>query len=236
MNEGILESWLIHLAALARPAPGLDPEAVERLAGDWSALAAELRRDGPMRWSDEQVAWAARALRARAAAARLPVHRVDHPPDEYPAPVVGLLSQIVDAAAARSAAPFLDLAAAAGSGRELWDTECESWIALPTTPELPRGRYIALRISGESMAPLLRSGDIVLVQLGPRLSRNAVIVAQRPEDGCVVKAVGAIGRRSIELRSLNPDFPPITVPRSEQVVVGTVVMRWRAAGAPPATG
>jgi SOS-response transcriptional repressor LexA len=177
-------------------------------------------------WSAERVVAVAREIRARAAAARLPVQCVDHPPEERRALAVGLLSQVIDSAAAAGSAPLLDLAAAAGAGRELWDAECESWIELPRPPELPRGRYVALRISGESMAPLMHSGDVVLVRLGPRLVRDSVIVARRPDDGYVVKRIGAVRRTAIELRSLNPEFAPITIPRSESLVVGTVVLRW----------
>lgn len=181
---------------------------------------------GARQWPAERVVAVAREIRARVAAARLPVRCVDHPPEERRAPTVGLLSQVIDSASAAGSAPLLDLAAAAGAGRELWDAECESWIELPRPPELPRGRYVALRISGESMAPLMHSGDVVLVRLGPRLVRDSVIVARRPDDGYVVKRVGAVRRTAIELRSLNPEFAPVIIPRSESLVVGTVVLRW----------
>ena len=72
----------------------------------------------------------------------------------------------------------------------------------------------------------MHSGDVVLVRLGPRLVRDSVIVARRPDDGYVVKRIGAVRRTAIELRSLNPEFAPITIPRSESLVVGTVVLRW----------
>jgi SOS-response transcriptional repressor LexA len=221
MNEKIHDDWLIALLNDARLRAGDDAAA----AGD-DARATEAAPAA--RWTADQIASAARQVRARVMAARLPVARVDHLPDERSVPAVGLLSQVLDAAVASGCAPFLNLAAAAGLGRELWDAECESWIELPT--ELPRGRYIALRVSGDSMAPLMQSGDVVLVQLGPRLVSGSVVVARRPDDGYVVKRVGKIRRTTVDLLSLNPSFAPITIPRSEQLVVGTVVMRWSATG------
>jgi phage repressor protein C with HTH and peptisase S24 domain len=149
---------------------------------------------------------------------------VDHAPEERPAPVLGLLTEVIDRAAASGCTPYLDLAAAAGAGRELWDAECESWIELPS--DVPRGRYVALTIVGESMAPLMHPGDVVLVKLGPSIASDTVIVARRPDEGYVVKRVGKIRRTSVELLSLNPDFPALRIPRREHSIVGTVLLRW----------
>jgi SOS-response transcriptional repressor LexA len=156
------------------------------------------------------------------------VRRLDHAPEERPAPVLGPLTDVIDRAAASGCTPYLDLAAAAGAGRELWDAECESWIELP--PDVPRGRYVALAISGESMDPLMHPGDIVLVKLGPTVVGGTVIVARRPDEGYVVKRVGKIRRTGVELLSLNPDFPPLLIPRREHLIVGTVLLRWCAHG------
>jgi phage repressor protein C with HTH and peptisase S24 domain len=68
------------------------------------------------------------------------------------------------------------------------------------------------------------------VQLGTPLARDTVIVARRPGEGYVVKRVGRLRRTSIELLSLNPDFPPIIIPRDERLIVGKVVMRWSDQG------
>ncbi len=122
-------------------------------------------------------------------------------------------------------APLIELAVAAGAGRELWDQECESWVDVPA--EMPSGRYVALRVAGDSMTPLLHSGDTVLVKLGGDVARDTVVVA-RCDDGYVVKRVGRIARQDMELLSLNPAFPSIRVRREEGTVLGTVVLRWCA--------
>ncbi len=133
--------------------------------------------------------------------------------------------------------PWPELGVAAGVGRELWDEPCERWVELPRT--LAAGhKYVALTVSGSSMEPALHAGDVVLVSVGALVRRDSIIVARRPEEGYVVKAVGRLSRRAIELRSLNPEFATFSIPREEALIVGTVVMRWcahhGAAGGTPA--
>jgi SOS-response transcriptional repressor LexA len=121
--------------------------------------------------------------------------------------------------------PWPELGVAAGVGRELWDEPCERWIELPQT--LAAGhKYVALTVSGSSMEPALHAGDVVLVNVGASVRRDSIVVARRPEEGYVVKAVGKLSRRAIELRSLNPEFEPFSIPRDNALIVGTVVMRW----------
>ena len=137
-------------------------------------------------------------------------------------------------AAAERCAPCVELGVAAGVGRDLWDEPCTAWVELPE--EIPQGRYVALTVSGESMEPLLHTGDTILVKVGPAVARDTVIVARHPDDGYVVKRVARVARRTIHLASLNPSFPPVALPRRDDLVVGTVVLRWCAHGAsPPST-
>ena len=134
------------------------------------------------------------------------------------------LAQSVDAASRVGCTPWTPLAAAAGEGRELWDEECERWLELPTS--LIGGRYLALQVAGDSMTPLFHDGDTILVRLGPEARRDSVIVARRPHSGYVVKRVGRVRSRAIELVSVNPTYEPIVVRREPTTVLGTVVMRW----------
>ena len=76
------------------------------------------------------------------------------------------------------------------------------------------------------MEPLMHPGDVVLVRLGPELVPDSIVVARLPDDGYVVKRVGRVARRKVELLSLNPAFEPINAPRSAHAVLGTVVLRW----------
>jgi len=188
-------------------------------------LAREM--DSPHRssdgWSRERIQAAASRLRAKVEAARLKVRLAGAPPVER-APVAGMIADVLDAARAQHFAPQLELGAAAGVGRDLWDEPCEQWVRVPD--DAPVGSYVSLRVVGESMDPLLHTGDSVLVQVGAAVARDTVVLARVPDAGYVVKRVGRVTRSELELQSLNDAFPTIVVPRDERTVVGTVVLRW----------
>jgi phage repressor protein C with HTH and peptisase S24 domain len=97
------------------------------------------------------------------------------------------------------------------------------------TRRLPDARYLALRVVGTSMAPMLRSGDVVLVRADARgrdVRAGRVVVARHPDDGYVCKRVQAVGAREVVLASLEPGHPPVRLPRDPALVVGTVVAAW----------
>jgi SOS-response transcriptional repressor LexA len=206
------------LIALAGPIAERMIEPDPRFLG-WQA--AELRDRVRRSEVDTDVVERARRLAARALGFRHAVRCIDQMP--LASTQAGSAGTADADTAAR--APRFDLGIAAGAGRVLWDEPCDSWVSIP--PELPRGRYVALTVKGDSMLPLLHSGDIVLVKLGPDAVRDTVVVARRPDDGYVVKRVGRVTPGQLELVSLNPDFPaPIIVDRDEGTVTGTVVLRW----------
>ena len=153
------------------------------------------------------------ALMARAQARRLRVAQAGNPP---------LLRESV--ALSRRCVPVVELGIAAGIGRELWDEPAEAWVEVPN--DVPSGDYVALRIVGDSMAPLMHTGDTVLVRRGGDVKRDTVIVARHPDDGYVCKRVSRVRRTSIELASLAPDRPAIAIPRDARLVVGTVMLVW----------
>lgn len=214
---------LVTLAARALGAPA-DMASLGEQFLEWQARELRAMQRSDDGWSDARVAALAERLRVRALAARLGVRLVGGAPPERRAPTVAPLALVIEEANDAGCAPRLDLGIAAGSGRELWDEPCESWLTLDG--ELPRGRYVALTVRGDSMEPLLHSGDVILVRMGPDLARDAVVVAHRPDEGFVVKRVGDVTRAQVELLSLNPAFPPIVLRRDADTIAGTVVMRW----------
>ena len=117
-----------------------------------------------------------------------------------------------------------ELAIAAGTGHELWETNCDTLIELSS--DIPRGQYLALKVAGDSMEPMLHSGDVVLVKLGRDPVVGRVVVARHPDHGYVVKEIGRVTVDAIELRSLNPAFGPVMVPPAPEAVLGTVLLRW----------
>jgi len=194
---------------------------------DW--LAAESRAaDRPARRTSD-AAFVARgeALLARAQARRLGVHRYPVPGVGAPAPRRVREATAPAAPVAGRAVPVVELGVAAGPGRELWDEAPAWWLRLPD--DLPEARYLALRIVGTSMAPMLRTGDVVLVRADargrePRAGR--VVVARHPEDGYVCKRVDLVEARRLVLASLEPGHAPLVLPHDPALLVGTVVAAW----------
>jgi phage repressor protein C with HTH and peptisase S24 domain len=122
------------------------------------------------------------------------------------------------------AAPIYDLSVAAGVGRELWDEPATEWVQLPD--DVNGSDFLALRVSGDSMSPLLHTGDTILVQRGSEVSPGRIIVARHPSDGYRVKRVSRVGASEIELASLNTEYAPLSIPFDTSLVLGTVILRW----------
>jgi hypothetical protein len=223
------EQLLAELAARAEMARSDSPYyAYERVVG-WLARETSSSHRSSDGWSAARIRTAATRLRARAEAARLKVRLVAGPPPVERAGAPGMIADVLDVARTVRAAPRLDLGAAAGVGRALWDEPCEQWVKVPD--DAPAGSYVSLRVVGESMDPLLHTGDSVLVQVGSAVARDTVVLARVPDAGYVVKKVGKVTRAQLELQSLNEAFPPIVVPRDDRTIVGTVVLRWCPHGA-----
>lgn len=199
-----------------------DARLVDWMADDARESAAEGLEDDA--WSQEEVLRVARSIQASVAAAKCRLRRISGTPELHVPDFPGSAPSVLEDATRAGAAPCLDLAVAAGVGRDLWDEECGSWVRLP--PDVPRGSYVALKVAGESMQPLLHPGDTMLVRLEPGVATGDVVVARIDDDGFVVKRVGKVTRASIELLSVNPDFPPVQISRAGQPVVGTVVLCW----------
>jgi SOS-response transcriptional repressor LexA len=165
-------------------------------------------------------------VRQRIGAFGLGVRRVDRGPEPVRPPVIGSIAGMIGAAREAHAAPLAEVGVAAGSGRELFDEPCDTWVALPA--DLAAGRYVALPVIGDSMAPLLHSGDVVLVDLDAAVRPGAVAVARHPEHGYVVKRIERVadGQGSLILASLNPAYPPLSFAGGAGSLLGPVVLRW----------
>lgn len=81
----------------------------------------------------------------------------------------------------------------------------------------------AIRVEGDSMEPLLRSGDEIFVDRSKRNGEGVFVV--RIGDALHVKQVRASARKTIALVSLNPAYPLLELPREEVEVIGRVVWK-----------
>jgi phage repressor protein C with HTH and peptisase S24 domain len=186
-------------------------------------LAAENRDDGVTEL-DENTIQRADEIQARAAAVVAKIRRIRSSPHYLSPAIPGSPQQVAEFASNAGAAPFVELGVAAGIGRELWDEECSSWVRLPSG--IPKGSYVALKVSGESMMPLLHSGDVMVLRLDSPFSSRDIVVARVEDSGFVVKRVGSVNPEFVELVSINPAFGSIRVSRAAQPVVGVVVLCW----------
>ncbi|MBB3035499.1 S24 family peptidase [Alteriqipengyuania lutimaris] len=82
----------------------------------------------------------------------------------------------------------------------------------------------ALTVEGDSMEPLLRHGDEILVDRGSRFERDGVHVV-RLGDTLMVKRLASAGAGRIALLSQNLAYPPVEVSLDEVEVLGRVVWK-----------
>jgi phage repressor protein C with HTH and peptisase S24 domain len=73
-------------------------------------------------------------------------------------------------------------------------------------PAQKAGVY-ALEVQGESMMPLYRDGDIIIVERGAQLRRNDRVVLRTREGEVMAKVLIRQTPKAIELLSLNPEHP-----------------------------
>jgi phage repressor protein C with HTH and peptisase S24 domain len=93
---------------------------------------------------------------------------------------------------------FDDSGFPAGQG---WDV-----VEFPAAPAQKAGVY-ALEVQGESMMPLYRDGDVLIVEPGAQVRRNDRVVVKTREGEVMAKVLLRQSPRSIELLSLNPEHP-----------------------------
>jgi SOS-response transcriptional repressor LexA len=81
----------------------------------------------------------------------------------------------------------------------------------------------AIRVEGDSMEPLLRSGDEIFVDRTKRSGEGVFVV--RIGDALHVKQVRASAAGTIALISANEAYAPLELPREEVEVIGRVVWK-----------
>ena len=81
----------------------------------------------------------------------------------------------------------------------------------------------AIRVEGDSMEPLLRSGDEIFVDRAKRGGEGVFVV--RIGDALHVKQVRASAPDTIALISANEAYAPLELPRAEVEVIGRVVWK-----------
>lgn len=82
-------------------------------------------------------------------------------------------------------------------------------------PGLESETVYALEVTGDSMEPVYRKGDRIVVAPGAPVRRGDRVVARTAEGEVLAKVLGRTTERSVELLSLNPAYPPRELPRTQ---------------------
>jgi len=88
------------------------------------------------------------------------------------------------------------------------------WDDIPF-PQVNDPHAYALEISGESMKPAYRDGDIIVVSPGANVRRGDRVVVKTKDGEVMVKELRRKTAKSIELRSLNSEHRDRTLPMSD---------------------
>jgi phage repressor protein C with HTH and peptisase S24 domain len=130
--------------------------------------------------------------------------------------------------------PLYNVEASAGAGKIPIDESVREFLPFKTTwikAEL-RANISSLRVLpviGESMEPLIRSGDVVLIEETHEIRYEGLYVVRLGEL-ILVKRIQGLANGRYALRSENPAYPPTEVdPREDEcfAVIGRVIWHGR---------
>lgn len=99
---------------------------------------------------------------------------------------------------------FDDSGFPAGSG---WD-----YVKLPTIED---DNAFALQVTGESMLPLYREGDIIILSPGTPVRKGDRVVLKTNSGEVMAKVLAKKSGKKLELHSINPAYPPRTLETSD---------------------
>jgi phage repressor protein C with HTH and peptisase S24 domain len=196
-------------SGLARRA-GLDPTSFNK--------SKRLSADGRLRWpSTESIA---KVLDATTSSMEEFLAFMRPPASSFPAlpegafPPQGSSIPLLGFAQAGAGGFFDDGGFPAGQG---WDV-----VEFPAAPSQKAGVY-ALEVQGESMMPLYRDGDVLIVEPGAQVRRNDRVVVKTREGEVMAKVLLRQSPRTIELMSLNPEHPNRTIELSDVDWVARII-------------
>lgn len=121
----------------------------------------------------------------------------------------GAYVQTASQSAPRAYVPLLGLGQAGSGG--FFDPagfpQGQGWdeVAFPSSPE--DGSY-ALEVSGDSMLPVYRDGDVIVVSPTAQMRRGDRVVVRTRDGEVLVKVLHRQTPKLVELHSLNPAHPP----------------------------
>lgn len=178
--DRIAQDYGLSASGLARKA-GLDPTTFNK--------SKRVTRDGKLRWpSTESISKILEATNADISELTCHISQVDNTAGGGSVPLIGL-------AQAGSNGYFDDAGYPVGG----------SWDEIPL-PDVSDGTAYALEVSGDSMLPIFRDGDVILVSPQANIRRGDRVVVRTFSGEVMAKQLNRRTARKIELKSLNGDF------------------------------
>lgn len=126
--------------------------------------------------------------------------------------------------AASQTVPLLGFAQA-GAGGYFDDAgfpQGEGWDVIAAPPGTPEGSY-ALQVHGDSMWPLYRDGDTLIVNPTANVRKGDRVVVRTRGGEVTAKLLAARTREKIELVSLNPEHPNRSIPVHEVEWIARII-------------
>lgn len=195
--DALAERYGLSASGLARQA-GLDPTTFNK--------SKRMAANGKLRWpSTESLA---KILEATGAGLDTFLTLVEGPGQRIETRLV----PVIGFAQAGSGGHFDDAGFPAGAG---WDE-----VAFP---EIGDENAYALEISGDSMAPVYRDGDTIIVSPNASVRRGDRVVVKTLGGEVMAKELARMTARKIELVSLNPDYPDHTLERDQVAWIARIL-------------
>lgn len=94
-------------------------------------------------------------------------------------------------------------------------------VALPTE-NVGEGAY-ALQVQGDSMLPLYRDGDVLIIEPGARVRKGDRVIAKTVSGEVMAKVLASRREQLVELVSINPAFPDHIIPEDQIVWLARIV-------------
>lgn len=107
------------------------------------------------------------------------------------------------------------------SSRDQVSDEILEYISLPGVPENAR----AFIVTGESMSPLIRDGDYVIIVPSEEIRSGEVIAFHNEWGELLIRRYRRKGKR-ISLVSDNPEYPNLQFKNNYQII-GKIISAWR---------
>ena len=90
-------------------------------------------------------------------------------------------------------------------------------------PDIEDANAYALEVSGDSMLPLFRDGDTVIVSPSEQVRRGDRVVVKTVGGEVMVKQLARRTARHVELVSLNPSYPPRVLETKDVAWIARIV-------------